>query len=204
MKRSRSQSGFTLVEVAAVAAVAGIALAAAAGAVSQGAQIARSAAETRAAMDASETMIEQVRATAFSTLETTYDGVTKTLASLGDTDVEGTCTVDVSPVDTGSSSWKVYAVTTTVSWSGSTGEQEMSFVTYVSDRTVGSSLAGADVYMADSEYTEMVDGTADQVGDTLGDIGSTFSGSTSDTSNGTGSSSTTTVTADSLRTRKTK
>jgi prepilin-type N-terminal cleavage/methylation domain-containing protein len=59
----RRHRGFTLVEVAVAVTVAGIALTATASALVQGARLSKLAAETRAAMRCSQSLMERVRST---------------------------------------------------------------------------------------------------------------------------------------------
>ena len=135
--KKRSCSGLTLIEVAIAVVMSSIALTATASAVTQGAILARSAAETRAAVRSMQTMIERVRATPFAEITATFNGQSTAMSQLGTSDSSGACTIAVAPVATGSGRWTVLAVTTTATWRGVSGVSSRKMTTYVCDRTNG-------------------------------------------------------------------
>jgi len=138
LRRGRKRTrGFTLVELTVIVAVASVALVATAGAVTQGARLATTAAETRAAMRSAECLMEQIRTTTYANIQTTYDGHSYTMASLGAGNTNGTCSVAVTSVATGSARWTVLQVVVTATWTGAAGAQSQKMTTYVCDRTNG-------------------------------------------------------------------
>ncbi len=142
MRLRKRCSGFTLVELAIVVVIAGVALTATAGAVTSGARLARTSTETRAAMRSAQSVMERIRATPFATIST-FNGQTFTFNTLGGGDSSGSCAVAVAAEDTGSTRWRVARVTVTTTWRGGSGVSTQSFVTFVCDRTDGSSLSGS-------------------------------------------------------------
>jgi prepilin-type N-terminal cleavage/methylation domain-containing protein len=142
MRLRRRSRGFTLVELAVVVVIAGVALTATAGAVTSGARLARTSAETRAAMRSAQSLMERIRATPFANIST-FSGQTFTFASLGGGDSSGTCTLTVADESTGSTRWRVAQVSIATQWRGGTGVSTQKFVTLVCDRTDGSSLSGS-------------------------------------------------------------
>ena len=143
MRRRARKHGFTLVELMAAVAVASIALAATAAAVTTGAQLSRTSAETRASMRAAATMMERVRSTPYSQIADTFNNTTQTLSTLATAESSGTASVTVADVPTGSSRWGVKHVTVVARWKGVNGDTSRTFVTWICDRTAGSSLSGA-------------------------------------------------------------
>ena len=118
-------------------AVAGIALTATAGAVTQGARLAKSSGEARAAMRCSQSLMERIRATPYAQISATFSDHAYDMNSLGAQDSSGRCYVAVVPVYTGSSRWTVLQVTVTATWKGATGSSTQTMSTYVCDRTNG-------------------------------------------------------------------
>jgi hypothetical protein len=57
-------------------------------------------------------------------------------------DSSGTATVTVTPVATGSTRWTCVEVLVHTQWKGVNGDSTRDFVTWISDRTAGSPLAG--------------------------------------------------------------
>lgn len=142
-RRRRADAGLTLVELTVVVAIAGVALTATAGAVTSGAMLARTTAETRAASRSSQSLMERIRATPFNDVTTAYSNQSYAMSTIGGGDSTGTCTVTVTLEDTGSSRWRVLKVTVTSNWKGGAGASSHSVVTYVCDRTDGSTLASS-------------------------------------------------------------
>jgi prepilin-type N-terminal cleavage/methylation domain-containing protein len=152
MRRNASATGFTLIELTMVVVIVAVGLAATAKAVTESAQIGRTTEETRAAVRSSETLMERIRATAFSEISTTYDGRTWDMETAGGEPC-GTATCTVTPLDTGSSRWTVVQVTIHAEWKGVTGTRSQDFTTYVSDRTTGSPLGSTSLSLTDVAYT---------------------------------------------------
>ena len=136
MKKS-SCRGLTLIEVAVAVVISSVALTATASAVTQGAILARSAAETRAAVRSMQSVIERVRATPYAQVTASFDGQSIPMSQLGTSDSSGACTIAVAPVATGSARWTVLAVTTTATWRGVAGLSSRKMTTWVCDRTNG-------------------------------------------------------------------
>src|SRR5262245_62075763 len=103
----KNRRGFTLVELTVIVAVSSVALLATVGAVTSGARLARISSETRAAIRSSQTLMEQVRATRYADIQSTFDGQTYPMTTLGAGESTGTCSVVVTPVDTGNVRWPV-------------------------------------------------------------------------------------------------
>lgn len=141
MKRRVPSRGFTLVELAVAVAVAAIALTATAGAVTSGARLARTTTETRAAMRSAESLMERIRATPYAQVTPNFHDRTFPMAGVGGGDSTGVCRVTVTPLDTTSTRWTALQVVVTAQWTGSTGDTQQSFVTFVSDRSEGSALS---------------------------------------------------------------
>jgi Tfp pilus assembly protein PilE len=133
----KTRGGFTLVELTVIVAVSSVALVATAGAVTQGARLAQTASETRAAVRSSQSLMEQIRTTQYANIATTFDGRTFQMSSLGGGDSTGTCAVAVTAVDTGSASWPALQVTITATWRGASGLSTQQMSTFVCDRTNG-------------------------------------------------------------------
>jgi prepilin-type N-terminal cleavage/methylation domain-containing protein len=133
----KGSRGFTLVELGVTIAVSSVALVATAGAVTRGAQLAQTAAETRAALRSCQSLMERVRSTSYSTLSATYNNQTFTMASLGCGNSNGSCAVTVTSVPTGSAQWTAYQVTVTATWTGAAGASSQTMTTYVCDRKNG-------------------------------------------------------------------
>ncbi len=148
--RRRRQGGFTLVELAGATVVASVALVATAAAVTSGAAITRACGKTRAAVRLSEALLEKIRATPFTDLQTTWDGTTHPIAEFGGGDSQGSASVSVTPVDTGSTRWLCYQVRVVTKFNGGGGPDPATFVTYVSDRSAGSSLVSHATIPADT------------------------------------------------------
>ena len=136
----KNQRGFTLVELTVIVAVSSVALVATVGAVTSGAQLAQTASETRAAIRSSETLMEQVRATRYADIQSTFDGQSFPMTTLGAGESTGTCSVVVTPLDTGSARWPVLQVTVTAAWRGAAGQSTQQMSTIVCDRTNGVAL----------------------------------------------------------------
>ena len=141
MKQRRSNAGFTLVELAIVVTVASLALTATAGAVTAGAKLARTTAETRAASRSAQSLMERIRATPFADIVSTFHDQSYAMSTTGGGDSTGTSAVSVTPVYTGSTRWRVMKVAVTTEWKGAIGTSSQSMITYVCDRTDGSSLS---------------------------------------------------------------
>jgi prepilin-type N-terminal cleavage/methylation domain-containing protein len=138
MRHTRhSAAGFTLVEITVAVVVASIALTATANAVVQGARLSRVAAETRAAMRCSQSLMEQVRSTPYAQIETAFADKTWNMKELGAPMSNGSCNTTVREVSTGSARWKVFMVTSTATWTGVAGTNSQTMTTYVCDRTNG-------------------------------------------------------------------
>ena len=143
MKRRSKARGFTLVELAASVAVASIALASTAAAVASGAALARTTAETRCAIRASSSLLENIRSTRFDDIASTFNGTTQSMASLAPgttSDSSGRAAVTVTELSTGSSRWKVLQIDIVTTWKGGAGDATRKFTTWVSDRTTGSTV----------------------------------------------------------------
>ena len=140
----RRQQGFTLVEFAASVAVVAVALVGTAASIAAAAEMSRSTQQTRAASRGAATLMENIRATPFDRLVSDYDDTTHTVKGIEDSE-SGTGSARVTVVEeaTGSTKWKVYRVTVNTTWKGVAGDQNMSVVTYVSDRREGGALSGA-------------------------------------------------------------
>jgi Tfp pilus assembly protein PilE len=133
----KNRRGFTLVELTVIVAVSSVALVATAGAVTQGARLAQTASETRAALRSSQSLMEQIRSTPYANITTTFDGRSFPMSSLGGGESTGTCAVAVTPVATGDAHWTAYQVTITATWRGASGPSTQRVSTYVCDRTNG-------------------------------------------------------------------
>ena len=143
MEKRRRESGFTLVDLAAAVAFSSVALVATAASVISGAGMARSTAETRAAVRMSSALMERIRATPFDQLVATWNDTTHPIAEVGGGDSSGTAAVRVVPLETGSTKWSVYEVTVTSTFRGAAGENSSTLVTYVCDRFSASSMSGS-------------------------------------------------------------
>ncbi len=153
MKRNRRSRGLTLIEFAASTAMVSVALVGTAAAVASGAELSRTTAETRGATRASTTLMEQVRAIPVDQIVARFNDSTVSCSTLGASDSKSESTVRVVQVANGSTRWPVYEVTITTSWAGMLGDQDATFVTYVSDRTAGTALSGASTVPADGSTT---------------------------------------------------
>lgn len=142
MKPRQRQRGFTLVELVATIAVGSVALLGTLSAVLMGANVSRTAAETRAAARTSASMMEQIRSVPFVDLETTFDGTTHDFSALLPSGTEGQVDVAVTDVEGGNARWPVKRVELTASWQGADGRRVLSFATFVSDRLSTSSHSG--------------------------------------------------------------
>ena len=133
----KARRGFTLVELTVIVAVSSVALVATAGAVTQGARLAQTASETRAAIRSSQSLMERVRTTRFADIASTFDGRSFPMSALGGGESNGACAVRVVPVDTGSARWPAVQVTVTATWRGVAGDTTQQMSTFVCDRTNG-------------------------------------------------------------------
>jgi Tfp pilus assembly protein PilE len=133
----KNRRGFTLVELTVIVAVSSVALVATAGAVTQGARLAQTASETRAAIRSSQSLMERIRTTRYADVASTFDGQTFPMSALGGGESSGTCAVTVTPVATGSTRWTTQQVTVTATWRGASGVSTQQMSTFVCDRTNG-------------------------------------------------------------------
>jgi type II secretory pathway pseudopilin PulG len=136
-RRRRASRGFTLVELTVIVAVSSVALVATAGAVTNGARLAQTASETRAALRSSQSLMERIRGTSYANIASTYNGQSFTMTSLGGGASNGVCTVAVTSVDTTSARWTTLQVAVTSTWTGAGGPQTQKMTTYVCDRSNG-------------------------------------------------------------------
>jgi Tfp pilus assembly protein PilE len=130
----KSRRGFTLVELTLIVAVSSVALVATAGAVTSGAKLAQTASETRAAIRATQTLMERVRATPYEDIETTFNNRSWPMSDLGCGNDDGTCAVAVTPISTGSTRWTVLQIRVTASWKGTAGPATQTMSTIACDR----------------------------------------------------------------------
>lgn len=160
MRVRKSQRGFTLVELAASTAVGAIALLGTLSAVLMGANISRSAAETRLVARTTASLMDQIRGTGFDALNTDWNDTTHQFSDLVPGAPDGTVRVSITPVDNGSDRWLVQRVELTATWTGQGGEQSMQLATFMSDRLAVSTAVNGGLDTSASSATAPLDGTA--------------------------------------------
>ena len=170
MKRNRTQRGMSLVELSAASVVVAVSLLGTTAAVLAGASLSKEVTRMRAASRAATTIMEEVRATDFAQVVSTYDGTTVAVGDHESGIDDGTARIDVVQVDNGSTTQLLYEVTVTVTFEGAAGNQSFPIVTYVSDRVAGGSLFTAPVApttepIADPIADPIVDPIVDPIAD---------------------------------------
>jgi type II secretory pathway pseudopilin PulG len=142
MRAQRRQAGFSLVEVAAGAVMIVTSLLGATAAILSGASLSNEVARMRAAARAASSVMEDVRATEFADVISTFDGTTVDVA-IGESGLkDGTASISVREIANGSSTHLVYEITIDVTFDGATVGERQTIVTYASDRVAGSALSG--------------------------------------------------------------
>lgn len=141
MKRMRTQSGLSLLEMMTASVVVAVSLLGTTAAVISGATLSQEVTRMHAAQRAATTVMEDVRGTDFAQLVDTFDETKHTICGEEYGIDDAVATVSVTQVDNGSTSQLVYEVTITVSFEGAAGGQTFPIVTYVADRVAGSSLS---------------------------------------------------------------
>lgn len=134
--RRRSSLGTTLVETATALVVMAVGILGALTTVLAGSQLGRTTTESRAALQASVLLIDEVRAAPFADLVTTYDGSVRDLDTLVEGAPDGQARISVEEFVTGNTHWPVYRVVVTVEIHGVNGVRTVEMVTLVAERDV--------------------------------------------------------------------
>jgi len=133
----------SLLELSAASIVVAVSLLGTTAAVISGATLSREVTKMRAATRAATTIMEEVRATDFAEIVSTFDGRTLTVGDHESGIDDGTATISIVQVDNGSTTHILYEVTVNVTFEGAAGDQTYPIVTYVSDRVAGNSLSSS-------------------------------------------------------------
>jgi hypothetical protein len=98
--------------------------------------------QVRAATPILASLLEEVRGAPFSTVVTNYAGATRAVTGMPMAGGGATATFTVTDVATGSTRWLVRRVDVLVRWNGPGGTGQVAGVTFVSDRSSGTSGVG--------------------------------------------------------------
>ena len=148
MKRNGNAQGTTLAELAAGIAIVAVALVGTIAAIASGSALAKTTAETRAALRVASSLMEEVRATDVNDLVANFNGATRTLDGVGNSS-SGAADIVVQRIDNGSTMWAVYEVTVLVRWARAETPRVIEMKTLVSDRARGSGVAPQQVQGAE-------------------------------------------------------
>lgn len=142
MRTLRPKHGFTVVELLVSSAFVAVALVAAAATILESSELQRTNAQTRAAAPILASLIEEVRATPFDSLKSTWHNATRQVTGMPDCPTTTTARWEATDAAGADSRWSVVQVKVRLTWNGPRGTQTLSAVTYVSDRSGGSPPPG--------------------------------------------------------------
>ncbi len=143
LRSRRGSRGFSLIELAVTITMVAVSLLGATAAVVSGASLVDQTSRLRAASRSASGIMEQIRATPFEDLPTTWHDTQHQIDGLAAAGGAGVASVNVREIDNGSVRWRLYEVTVNVRFAGASGDQIMPIITYVSDRTEGGSLSSS-------------------------------------------------------------
>lgn len=130
----RSERGLSAVEVLAAATIVAVALVGTAASLLPASNLTQGSVETREVARAAGALLEEVRATRFDLIDTTYTGARRTLSGIQGASSPPVAVFTVTDEPTGSARWEVRRVVVTVTWSGPRGAETLSIGTLVGDR----------------------------------------------------------------------
>jgi len=143
MRKRRKERGMSLVEVAASGVAVAVSLIGASASVISSVQLNQGTNRVRDSARAAESLIEEVRNADFDDLVTDYSGTIHHV-------VGGDATISVTDVTSNNlTQWKVYRVQIDVTYHETVADGTLTFVSFITDRDQGSSLAGVPETPAD-------------------------------------------------------
>ena len=141
----RTSRGSSLVELLVAVSVLAVALVASAVGVLESSELERANAQTRALGPVLASLLDEVRATPFDEIETTWSGRSREVPGIPGSPTPAVATWTISDVAGSDSRWIVRRAGVELRWAGAHGPQQAAAVTFVSDRTIGAPPPGEEV-----------------------------------------------------------
>lgn len=130
----RSDRGLSLIEVAAAGTVVAVGLVGTAASLVPASKLTQNSVETREIARVSAALLEEVRATRFDLIDSTFGGRQRQIAGVEGATTPPLAVFTVTDEPTGSSRWEVRRVVVTITWRGPRGDQSVTLGTLVCDR----------------------------------------------------------------------